>query len=118
MNIWTLFTTLYYNYYQNIYFFILNVKCLFLLFIKVEDFVKDGGDCSFLHDHYHKLESRLCKETLPAMLYVGLLMFINGILGIVMVANGLIINKRYGGHGKKEGDDDKQVEDAASGFGK
>ena len=91
---------------------------LLLLFIKVEDFVKDGGDCSFLHDHYHKLESRLCKETLPAMLYVGLLMFINGILGIVMVANGLIINKRYGGHGKKEGDDDKQVEDAASGFGK
>ena len=28
----------------------------------VEKFVDEGGDCSFLHEHYHKLESRLCKE--------------------------------------------------------
>ena len=54
------------------------------------------------------------EQALPAMLYVGLLMFINGIVGIIMVANGLIINKRYGGHGDPVGALDKKVASAAS----
>ena len=54
------------------------------------------------------------EQALPAMLYVGLLMFINGVVGIIMVANGLIINKRYGGHGDPVGALDKKVASAAS----
>ena len=63
-------------------------------------FVDEGGDCSFINEHYHKLEKRLCSQALPALLYVGLLTFLNGVFGIFMVTNGLIINKRYGGHGE------------------
>ena len=61
----------------------------------VEAFVGEGGDCSFIKTHYHTLEARLCKQALPAMLYVGLLTFLTGFFGIFMVTNGLIINKRY-----------------------
>jgi hypothetical protein len=46
--------------------------CILTLLALVDAFIVDGGDCSFLHEHYHTLESRLCSEALPAMLWVGL----------------------------------------------
>lgn len=77
-----------------------------------------GGDCSFLYDHYHKIEARLCKAALPALLNVGFATLLNALFGVVMVSMGLTINKRYGGHGNtSSGNADKTVSGAMDGFG-
>ena len=51
-----------------------------------DSFMKTGGNCSFLYDHYHKIEARLCSAALPAMLNVGFAMLLNALFGIVMVS--------------------------------
>ena len=58
------------------------------------DKLADSGKCGFLNSYYHKLESRLCSQALPAVLYVGLSMFLNGLFGIFMTCLGLSINQR------------------------
>ena len=82
-----------------------------------DSFMKTGGNCSFLYDHYHKIEARLCSAALPAMLNVGFAMLLNALFGIVMVSMGLLINKRFGGHGNtSSGNADKTVSGAVDGF--
>ena len=96
-------------------------KDLSPLIVEVREFIASAGNCSFLHEHYHSLERRLCRSTLPPLLNVGLAMFLNALFGIFMVAAGLCINMRHGGHGpmpkkgKKNDSDNEGDSDSGAG---
>ena len=75
---------------------------------------KQMSNCGFVKTHYTKIVGKLCGSGLPAMLYVALACLLNAILGIFMIWNGLLVNARFGGHGKTADDIMKESE---SGFG-
>eukprot|EP00944_MAST-04C_sp_MAST-4C-sp1_P006792 g6792.t1 len=75
---------------------------------------KQISNCGFVKTHYTKIVGRLCGSGLPAMLYVALACLLNAIFGIFMIWNGLLVNARFGGHGKTADDIMKESE---SGFG-
>ena len=80
---------------------------------KVEE-TKALTTCGFVKTHYLKITGRLCNEGLPAMLYVALACLLNAIFGIFMIWNGLLVNTRYGGHGKTA---DDILRESENGFG-
>eukprot|EP00943_MAST-04B_sp_MAST-4B-sp1_P002916 g2916.t1 len=81
---------------------------------KKVDETKKISNCGFVKTHYQKLVGRLCGEGLPAMLYVALACLLNSIFGIFMIWNGLLVNTRYGGHGKTA---DDIMRESENGFG-
>jgi len=69
--------------------------------------------CGFVKTHFETITSRLCTQALPSMLNVALACLLNAFFGVFMIYNGLLVNTRFGGHGKTV---DDQAKNAADGY--
>lgn len=75
--------------------------------------LKKKSYCGFVATHIDKISARLCAQALSSMLNVALACLLNALFGVFMIWNGLLVNKRFGGHGLHQDDVEK---DSKSGY--